>query len=247
MSRPQSNTDTGNAEYSATDMRRRVADVFDQVASRYDLMNDLMSFGSHRLLKRVFCDSVGLRRGHKLLDVAGGTGDIAKLLAPIVGPEGQVTILDVNESMVRAGRDRLLDRGLAAVNFVVADAEQIPMNDQSFDAITIAFGIRNVTHKEKALIECHRVLKLNGRLAILEFSKPQSRRLDALFSVFRRTWPIAGHFVVGSPEPYKYLVESIDQHPNQEAMLHLLEAAGFKGLKFENLLGGIVAIHQGTR
>lgn len=247
MSRSQRITDVENVENAAIEKRRRVAEVFDQVAHRYDLMNDLMSLGSHRILKRVFCDSVGLRRGQNVLDLAGGTGDIAKLLAPIVGSDGQVTVVDVNESMVREGRDRLIDRGLAGVKFVVADAEQIPMNNQSFDAVTIAFGIRNVTHKEKALTECHRVLKPNGRLAILEFSKPRSRRLDALFSVFRRTWPIAGHFVVGSTEPYKYLVESIDQHPNQEAMLHLLEATGFKGLKFENLLGGIVAIHQGTR
>ncbi|MCY4143512.1 MAG: class I SAM-dependent methyltransferase [Gammaproteobacteria bacterium] len=247
MSRTPRTVIVDDTDNLASEKRRRVSEVFSQIAHRYDLMNDVMSLGTHRILKRVFCDSVGLRPGHKVLDVAGGTGDIARLLAPVVGPEGEVTVLDINESMVREGRNRLIDRGLAEVKFVIADAEQIPMDDQSFDAITVAFGIRNVSNKDKALRECHRVLKPNGRLAILEFSKPQSRRLDALFSVFRRTWPIAGHFVVGATEPYKYLVESIDQHPNQQAMLHLLEAAGFKGLKFENLLGGIAAIHQGLR
>ena len=239
--------DFGREDIPEDAKRLRVAEVFDQVAHRYDLMNDLMSLGTHRILKRIFCDSVGLRRGHSVLDVAGGTGDIARLMAPIVCPSGSVTVLDINESMVRTGRDRLLEQGFADVQFVLGDAEQIPMDDESFDIISIAFGIRNVTRKEHALRECHRVLKPGGRLAILEFSKPESRRLDALFSIFRRTWPITGQLVAGVTEPYKYLVESIDRHPSQQAMVLLLEAAGFKELKFDNLLGGIVAIHQGIR
>ena len=234
------------AEGSA-DASQRVAAVFDQVSSRYDLMNDLMSIGTHRILKRVFCESLGLRKGHRVLDVAGGTGDIARLICPIVSSEGSVTVLDSNESMVRVGRDRLIEKGFAEVPFVVADALAIPFDNSSFDCITMAFGIRNVVDKEQALAECRRVLKPGGRVAILEFSKPASRELDALFSIYRRTWPITGQIVVGSSEPYRYLVESIDQHPSQEAMLLLLEAAGFKNPSFDNLLGGIVAIHQGVR
>lgn len=224
-----------------------VAEVFDTVAHRYDLMNDLMSLGTHRVLKRIFCDSIGLRPGHHVLDIAGGTGDISRLMARIVEPTGSITMLDVNESMLRLGRDRLIDGGYADVTFVLGNAEAMPLPDESFDAITIAFGIRNVARKETALLECRRVLKPGGRLAILEFSTPKSRRLNALFRVYRRTWPITGLFVVGSAQPYEYLVTSIDQHPTQEAMMSLLEVAGFKDLKFEDLLGGIVAIHQGTR
>lgn len=224
-----------------------VTEVFDTVAHRYDLMNDLMSLGTHRILKRIFCDSIGLRPGSSVLDIAGGTGDISRLISRIVEPTGSVTLLDVNESMLRIGRDRLIDEGRAEVQFVLGDAEAMPISDQSFDTVTIAFGIRNITQKEKALHECYRVLKPGGRLAILEFSKPTSRRLDALYRIYRRTWPLAGLFVVGNAQPYEYLVKSIDAHPVQEAMLLLLEVAGFKDLKFENLLGGIVAIHQGTR
>lgn len=226
---------------------RLVSEVFDTVAHRYDLMNDLMSMGTHRVLKRIFCDSIGLRPGHHVLDIAGGTGDISRLITRIVEPAGTVTMLDANESMLRLGRDRLIDRGRAEVGFVMGNAETIPFSNESFDTVTIAFGIRNIARKETALLECHRVLKPGGRLAILEFSTPKSRRLNAMFRVYRRTWPITGLFVVGSAQPYEYLVTSIDQHPTQEAMLSLLEVAGFKDLKFEDLLGGIVAIHQGTR
>ena len=244
---PDRSVDFGHEDISASEKTRRVSAVFDEVSLRYDAMNDLMSMGTHRIIKRIFCDSIGLRPGHQVLDVAGGTGDIAGLVASIVGDSGGVTLLDLNESMTHVGRDRLLEQGHAEVQCIVGNAEEIPIQQQYFDCITISFGIRNVARKEKALAECHRVLKPGGKLAILEFSKPVSRRLDALFRVFRRTWPIAGHFVVGSSEPYQYLVESIDRHPNQQGLLSLLEVAGFKQLKFENLLGGIVAIHQGTR
>lgn len=226
---------------------REVTEVFDSVAHRYDLMNDLMSLGTHRILKRIFCDSIGLRPGYSVLDIAGGTGDISRLISRIVEPTGSVMMLDVNETMLRIGRDRLIDKGRAEVQCVLGDAEAVPISDKSFDAVTVAFGIRNIAQKESALRECYRVLKPGGRLAILEFSKPKSRRLDALYRIYRRAWPLAGLFVVGNAQPYQYLVESIDEHPAQEAMLLLLEVAGFKNLKFENLLGGIVAIHQGTR
>ena len=236
-----------NNEAAANENSRVVAEVFDTVAHRYDLMNDLMSLGTHRVLKRVFCDSIGLRPGHRVLDIAGGTGDITRLIAKIVETDGRVMMLDSNESMLRIGRDRLIDGGHAEVQFVLGNAESMPIPANSFDAVTIAFGIRNIARKESALLECNRILKPGGRLAILEFSTPKSRRLNALFRVYRRTWPLAGLFVVGNAQPYEYLVKSIDQHPSQEAMLSLLEVAGFKDLKFENLLGGIVAIHQGTR
>lgn len=237
-------SDNANA---ANENSRLVAEVFDTVAYRYDLMNDLMSLGTHRVLKRIFCDSIGLRPGFRVLDIAGGTGDITQLIAKIVEADGNVTMLDANESMLRLGRDRLIDGGHADVQFVLGNAEAMPIPPDSFDAVTIAFGIRNIARKESALLECFRVLKPGGRLAILEFSTPKSRRLNALFRIYRRTWPLAGLFVVGNAQPYEYLVRSIDQHPSQEAMLSLLEVAGFKDLKFENLLGGIVAIHQGTR
>lgn len=232
---------------SVSENSRLVLEVFDTVAHRYDLMNDLMSLGTHRVLKRIFCDSIGLRPGQRVLDIAGGTGDVACLISRIVEPTGKVTMLDVNESMLRLGRDRLIDQGCAGVQIVLGDAEFIPIPDESFDTVTVAFGLRNFARKENALLECYRVLKPGGRLAILEFSKPKSRRLNALYRIYRRSWPLAGLFVVGNAQPYEYLVKSIDEHPTQEAMLLLLEVAGFKGLKFENLLGGIVAIHQGTR
>ncbi len=247
MSEGQKTVDFGHDDIPEHEKARRVGEVFDQVAERYDLMNDIMSFGTHRILKRIFRDSIGLRPGFDVLDLAGGTGDIAQLVKPIVGPTGSVTVLDLNDSMVRIGRDRLIDQGIADVNFIVGDAESIPLPDESMDGVTIAFGIRNVTHKEKALTECFRVLRNGGRVSILEFSRPESRRLRAMFSIFRRTWPLAGQLVVGTPSPYRYLVQSIDRHPSQQAMLQMLELAGFSELKFENLLGGIVAIHQGTR
>lgn len=245
MSSPRSGPT--NKNFGDNERSRLVSEVFNTVANRYDLMNDLMSLGMHRVLKRIFCDSIGLRPGHKVLDVAGGTGDITRLITRLVSPSGSVTMLDVNESMLRLGRDRLIDEGHAEVQLVLGDVEAIPTHDEQFDAVTIAFGIRNVTRKEVALRECYRVLKPEGRLAILEFSRPESRRLNALFRIYRRTWPFAGLFVVGNAQPYKYLVESIDQHPAQEAMLMMMELSGFKDLKFENLLGGIVAIHQGVR
>ena len=239
--------DFGRTKIPESEKTRRVSDVFSTVAERYDIMNDVMSLGTHRLLKRVFCDSTGIRRGYQVLDVAGGTGDIAKLLADVVRPTGNIVVLDVNESMVNVGRDRLINAGRAEVQFVVGEAESIPLPDVSFDAITMAFGLRNMTDKEQVLKECHRVLKPGGRLSILEFSKPKSRRLSRAFDTYQRFWPIAGHFIAGSSGPYRYLVESIEQHPTQEALLMLLEVAGFKNLKFENLFGGIVAIHQASR
>lgn len=225
----------------------QVKHVFDTVVDRYDLMNDLMSFGSHRILKRVLVESCGLRRDSIVLDIAAGTGDIARLLATRVSDEGHVIMFDINETMLQLGRDKTIDSGYLHVKYVVGDAEVLPFVDESVDVITIGFGLRNMTDKEAALRECHRVLAPGGRLVVLEFSTPSSRRMTKAFSVYRRFWPFLGQFVVGESSPYSYLVESIDKHPTQQALVLMFEAAGFRKVKFENLLGGVVAIHQGTR
>lgn len=224
-----------------------VNEVFDVASPRYDLMNDIMSFGTHRFLKSIFRESTGVHPGNNVLDVAGGTGDISLLLAPVVGSEGSITILDINESMLRQGRDRLLDAGFASVNYILANAESMPISDESYDCITIAFGIRNMSHMDVALAECWRVLRAGGRLSVLEFSHPKIDSLRVLFNIYRQTWPVIGQFVVGDSHPYRYLVESIDRHPSAEAMDMFLESAGFRACIHHSLLGGIVTIHRGVK
>ena len=224
-----------------------VNEVFDVASPRYDLMNDIMSFGTHRFLKSIFRESTGVHPGNNVLDVAGGTGDISQLLAPVVGSQGSITILDINESMLRQGRDRLLDAGFASVNYILADAESMPISDESYDCITIAFGIRNMSHMDVALAECWRVLRVGGRLSVLEFSHPKIDSLRVLFNIYRQTWPVIGQFVVGDSNPYRYLVESIDRHPSAEAMDMFLESAGFRACVHHSLLGGIVTIHRGVK
>ncbi|MXZ43636.1 MAG: class I SAM-dependent methyltransferase [Gammaproteobacteria bacterium] len=224
-----------------------VNEVFDVASPRYDLMNDIMSFGTHRFLKSIFRESTGVHPGNNVLDVAGGTGDISLLLAPVVGSQGSITILDINESMLRQGRDRLLDAGFASVNYILADAESMPISDESYDCITIAFGIRNMSHMDVALAECWRVLRVGGRLSVLEFSHPKIDSLRVLFNIYRQTWPVIGQFVVGDSNPYRYLVESIDRHPSAEAMDMFLESAGFRASVHHSLLGGIVTIHRGVK
>lgn len=224
-----------------------VKQVFDTVVDRYDLMNDLMSLGSHRVLKRVLVESCGLRRGSTVLDVAAGTGDISRLLARRVGGNGQVIMFDINEAMLQLGRDKTIDSGFTQVSYVGGDCEAMPFAEASVDAITMGFGLRNMTDKQQALIECHRVLKSHGRLTVLEFSKPPSRRMAHAFSTYRRLWPMLGQFVVGESAPYSYLVESIDKHPSQEALVLMFETAGFREVKYDNLMGGVVAMHQGVR
>lgn len=229
------------------DKSQIVKKVFDSVSHQYDLMNDIMSLGTHRFLKRVFRESTGVQLGSEVLDLAGGTADISLLLAPVVGATGSITLLDINESMLQRGRDRLLNAGFASVNYVLADAEAMPIEDQSFDCVTIAFGIRNMSQMDIALTECWRVLRPGGHLAVLEFSHPQKDSLRLLFNIYRQMWPIVGQLVVGDSQPYRYLVESIDRHPTAQAMDMFLESAGFRACVHEDLFGGIVSIHRGTK
>jgi demethylmenaquinone methyltransferase/2-methoxy-6-polyprenyl-1,4-benzoquinol methylase len=247
MARDDSPTDFGFETVTAAEKTRRVGEVFRSVARRYDVMNDLMSLGSHRLMKRMTVEMSGLRSGNRVLDLAGGTGDLAALYAPIVGPTGQVVLADINAAMMQVGRDRMLDRGLTQVEFCQCDAAALPFADASFDCVTIGFGLRNVTHKERALAEMYRVLCPGGRLLVLEFSKPDNAFVAAAYGVFQTLWPTIGGAVTGDAAAYKYLVESIEVHPSQKALKLMIADAGFSGVGYENLLNGIVAIHHADK
>ncbi len=224
-----------------------VDDVFARVAQRYDLMNDLMSLGSHRVLKRVALEQLSLRPGQRVLDLAGGTGDIARLIADRVGASGSVVVADANADMMRVGRDRLLDQAVTSVVFCQTMAENLPFDDGAFDRVTIGFGLRNFTDKLRALTEVHRVLKPGGVLLVLEFSRATHPGLANAYGLFQSLWPGMGRLVVGDASPYRYLVESIREHPGQEALALILRDAGFTAVEYQNLLGGIVAIHRGER
>ena len=238
----------GRELVTPSEKRTRIQGVFDSVARRYDLMNDLISFGSHRVVKRIAVESTGLRSGEHALDVAGGTGDMSRLLAKAVGSLGSVTVLDINESMVQVGRDRAMDSpGGYRINQVVGDAETMPFKTGYFDAVTIAFGIRNVTDKVQALCELHRVLKPSGTLTILEFSRPPSALLASMVSVYQHSWSLLGQLVVGDSRPYQYLAESIEKHPSQGTLALMLEDGGFRNVKYDNLLGGTIALHRGEK
>ncbi len=234
----------GYQDVSPADKTRLVGNVFSSVAERYDLMNDLMSFGSHRLMKRMTVEMSGVRPGHHVLDLAGGTGDMAALFAPLVGAGGSVVLADSNASMMGVGRDRLLNDGLTGVRFCRANGEALPFEEHHFDCATIAFGLRNFTNKSKALHELQRVLKPGGVLLVLEFSKPVNPLVDAAYTGFQALWPGVGKLVVGESESYRYLVESIRLHPSQQALKLMIEDANFHEVEFHNLLGGIVAIHR---
>lgn len=236
----------GHDEVPAEEKTARVKTVFDTVANRYDLMNDIMSFGLHRVLKRIVVETTALRIGQRVLDVAGGTGDISRLLRRTVGTSGLVVNLDINVSMLSEGRNRDIDAGFLDIHHVVADGETLPFPDHYFHAITIGFGLRNIANRERALGEFQRVLQPGGRLVILDFSKPTNRALGMSFELFKRTWPLVGHFIAGSAQPYQYLVESIDTHPNQAVLSLMLTDNGFTEVHCDNLLGGIVALHWGT-
>jgi len=229
--------------------RRRVAQVFDSVAGNYDLMNDAMSLGIHRLWKRFAVEQTGARPGQRILDLAGGTGDLAARLARLVGPAGEVVIGHINASMLQVGRERLLDRGIAGnVRFVQANAECLPFPDSSFDCITIAFGLRNVTDKQKALESMYRSLKPGGRLLVLEFSKPSLPGLAPLYDLYSfRVLPVMGRLIARNADSYRYLAESIRMHPDQETLKAMMEQAGFEDCEYFNLSGGIVALHRGFR
>jgi len=226
-----------------------VADVFHSVASRYDLMNDLMSAGIHRIWKRFTIELSGVRKGNSVLDIAGGTGDLAARFAEIVGSEGSVVLADINDSMLKVGRDKLLDSGhLGNLEFVQADAQYLPFPDDSFDCITIAFGLRNVTDKDKALRSMLRVLKPGGRLLVLEFSKPLNPLLSKAYDAYSfKVLPVMGRLVANDSESYQYLAESIRVHPDQETLREMMEDAGFTRCEYHNMTGGVVALHKGIK
>jgi demethylmenaquinone methyltransferase/2-methoxy-6-polyprenyl-1,4-benzoquinol methylase len=227
---------------------RRVRSVFDSVAGDYDLMNDVMSFGIHRIWKRLAVEMANIQPGQKVLDLAGGTGDLVMLIAPKVGPQGRVVLSDINSAMIRTGRARLLDRGIGGnVEYIQADAEQLPFSDQSFDCITMAFGLRNVTRKQAALESMYRVLKPGGRVLILEFSRPTALLRPAYDFYSFSILPRLGRLIAGDAASYRYLAESIRMHPDQMALLGMLEAAGFESCGYHNLTGGIAAIHRGYK
>jgi demethylmenaquinone methyltransferase/2-methoxy-6-polyprenyl-1,4-benzoquinol methylase len=227
----------------------RVRAVFDSVADRYDLMNDLMSLGIHRLWKRMTVELSGVRRGQRVLDLAAGTGDLAARFSGLVGPEGQVLFSDINRAMLARGRERMIDEGRAGnLSYVQADAEALPFPDDSIDCITIGFGLRNVTRKERALVAMHRALRPGGRALVLEFSRPTSAPLRAAYDLYSfRVLPLMGRLVARDAESYRYLAESIRVHPDQEELKAMMEGAGFERCEYFNLSGGIVAIHRGYK
>ena len=239
--------DFGYEQVPASEKAARVRSVFDSVAGKYDLMNDLMSAGLHRLWKRFALSQTGLRPGQRALDVASGTGDLAAGLARQVGSAGLAVLTDINREMLSRGRDRLLDKGIAGnVAFVIANAEQLPFPDRSFDCVTIAFGLRNVTDKGAALRSMRRVLRAGGRLLVLEFSQPRSTRLKPLYDAYSfRLLPVLGRLVTGDEASYRYLAESIRMHPDQAALAAMMSEAGFEDCRWHNLAGGIVALHLG--
>ncbi len=225
---------------------QRVAEVFHSVANRYDLMNDLMSAGLHRLWKRFMVEQALLRPGMRCLDIAGGTGDIARLLADGVGPTGEVWLTDINGSMLSVGRDRMLDEG-RLLPCVQCDAERLPFPADYFDRVTVAFGLRNMTHKERALAEMHRVLRPGGKLLILEFSRV-ARPLAPLYDLYSfQVLPRMGELVAKDAASYRYLAESIRMHPDQETLKGMIEQAGFHRVDYHNLTFGVVALHTGYK
>lgn len=245
----QNKTHFGYKEVDKDAKAGLVAGVFHSVASRYDLMNDLMSAGIHRLWKRFTIELSGIRAGHAVLDIAGGTGDLAAKFAEIVGSEGLVVLADINDSMLNVGRDKLIDKGvLEGLTFAQADAQYLPFADNSFDCITIAFGLRNVTDKSLALSSMLRVLKPGGRLLVLEFSKPTNPLLGKVYDAYSfNVLPRLGQLIAGDAESYQYLAESIRVHPDQETLKDVMSDAGFEQCEFFNMTGGIVALHRGLK
>ncbi|MBA1241248.1 MULTISPECIES: bifunctional demethylmenaquinone methyltransferase/2-methoxy-6-polyprenyl-1,4-benzoquinol methylase UbiE [Pseudomonas] len=228
---------------------KKVAEVFHSVAAKYDVMNDLLSGGMHRLWKRFTIELSGVRMGNRVLDIAGGTGDLTRKFSQLVGPTGEVVLADINASMLKVGRDRLLDLGVAGnVQFVQADAEKLPFPDNHFDCVTIAFGLRNVTHKEDALRSMLRVLKPGGRLLVLEFSKPTSKVMSKAYDAYSFAFmPLMGKLIANDAESYRYLAESIRMHPDQETLKAMMVDAGFDRVTYHNMTSGIVALHRGIK
>ncbi|ABD81960.1 bifunctional demethylmenaquinone methyltransferase/2-methoxy-6-polyprenyl-1,4-benzoquinol methylase UbiE [Saccharophagus degradans] len=242
-------THFGYEKVDVKDKARRVAGVFHSVAAKYDIMNDVMSGGIHRIWKQFTIELSGVRSGHKVLDIAGGTGDLTKKFSRIVGPTGQVVLADINESMLNVGRDKLIDSGVAGnVVYTQADAQYLPFPDNTFDCITIAFGLRNVTDKDLAIASMLRVLKPGGRLLILEFTKPQNALVEKAYDFYSfKILPTMGQIIAQDADSYRYLAESIRMHPDQETLKGMMDAAGFAQTKYHNMTGGIVALHTGIK
>jgi demethylmenaquinone methyltransferase / 2-methoxy-6-polyprenyl-1,4-benzoquinol methylase len=246
---PNNTTDFGYKTVNRDDKASMVADVFHSVAAKYDIMNDLMSFGIHRLWKRQAIASSGVRKGHRVLDLAGGTGDLTAKFSQLVGDTGQVILGDINDSMLKVGRDKLRDLGLVNnIEYVQMNAEALPFPDNSVDVITIAFGLRNVTDKDAALRSMYRILKPGGRLLVLEFSKTDNEALSKLYDFYSfNLLPSMGKLVANDSESYRYLAESIRMHPDQETLKQMMENAGFEQASYQNMTGGIVALHRGFK
>jgi demethylmenaquinone methyltransferase/2-methoxy-6-polyprenyl-1,4-benzoquinol methylase len=249
MKETRPTTHFGYQQVPIEEKAERVAGVFGSVAARYDLMNDVMSFGIHRLWKRFTIDVSGVSAGERVLDLAGGTGDLAVKLADRVGMQGQVMLADINAAMLREGRERLVNRGVVAnIEYLQADAECLPFPDNYFDCVTMAFGLRNVTHKERALAAIYRVLKPGGRALILEFSKPSVSGLQPLYDLYSfKVLPLMGKLIARDADSYRYLAESIRMHPDQETLKGMMQGAGFERCDYYNLSGGIVALHKGYK
>ncbi|MCL6270608.1 bifunctional demethylmenaquinone methyltransferase/2-methoxy-6-polyprenyl-1,4-benzoquinol methylase UbiE [Sansalvadorimonas sp. 2012CJ34-2] len=243
------NTHFGYRTVDREDKEKLVASVFHSVAGRYDLMNDLMSMGVHRLWKRFTIEMSAVRTGQSVLDIAGGTGDLAMKFSEMVGPAGQVVLADINDSMLKVGRDKLTDHGVAGnTRYVQANAECLPFAENTFDLVTIAFGLRNVTDKDAAIRSMLRVLKPGGRLLILEFSKPRSSLLSKAYDAYSFTaLPVMGKLVTNDSESYRYLAESIRMHPDQETLKGMMNEAGFVNTSYHNMTSGIVALHKGIK
>ena len=251
MTNPPDNSDTthfGYEEIPVAEKEQRVGQVFRSVASRYDIMNDVMSLGTHRLIKRFTIELSALRSGHKVLDLAGGTGDFSIRFSSIVGEAGQVVLADINEAMLKVGRDRIIDKGISNnVDFAQVNAEDLPFADDTFDCVCIAYGLRNVTDKDAALASMRRVLKPGGRVLVLEFSKPKNELLGKAYDAYSKLWPVAGKLITGDADSYRYLVESIRMHPDQETLKAMMENSGLENCKYQNVMDGICAIHIGFK
>lgn len=242
-------THFGFKNVKAGEKAARVASVFHSVAAKYDIMNDLMSGGIHRLWKRYTIEAAAPRAGQQILDIAGGTGDLTRQFSKRVGDSGHIVLADINSSMLNVGRDKLLNLGIAHnVTYTQADAQALPFDDNSFDCITIAFGLRNVTDKDLAISSMLRVLKPGGRLLILEFSKPESQLLSNVYDQYSfKLLPMMGKVITNDADSYRYLAESIRKHPDQDTLKSMMENVGFCQCSYTNMTGGVVALHKGFK
>ncbi|MEZ5490339.1 MAG: bifunctional demethylmenaquinone methyltransferase/2-methoxy-6-polyprenyl-1,4-benzoquinol methylase UbiE [Gammaproteobacteria bacterium] len=244
----ESTTHFGYRTVPVEEKKSLVAAVFDSVAGKYDVMNDIMSLGTHRLVKRFTIELSAVRPGQTVLDLAGGTGDLSLKFSRLVGPSGRVILADINASMLQVGRDRIIDSGATSnIVFSQVNAEALPFADNSFDCICIAYGLRNVTDKDAALRSMYRTLKPGGRVLILEFSRPTNPLVGKAYDAYSALWPVAGKLVTGDSESYRYLVESIRMHPDQDTLRQMMADAGFVDTRYHNIMSGVCAIHLGFK